>query len=417
MSDTDELFYNPLAPGYVADPFPHLAELREHEPVHQTLMGPWVVFRHADVFALLRDPSTSVDPRNVADDARAQAISRMAVEEGVELTGPNSSILNTDPPDHTRLRRLLATAFTPRTIEGLRPVVQRLVDAALDQMADRAAGGDTVDLVGELAFPLPFDVISEMLGMPDADKLQIRGWSEAVVKMLDAVITDDDVRAALRANRELDAHLSGVLDWKRANPGDDLLTLLIDAEHEGDRLSADELRDQVALLFIAGHETTVNLIGTGTYELLRRPDQAARWRADPDLAPRAVDELLRFVAPVQFSRRITLTDTTIGGRTVPAGSFVLACLASANRDPELFGPTADELDLGRADASSHLSFGSGTHYCLGASLAKLEARVAIGSFLRRFPTARLAGEPTWNGRTNLRGLSTLPVELVPDPPG
>ena len=411
MTDDGELFYNPLTPDYVADPFPHLAELRDRAPVHHTVMGPWVVFRHADVFALLPDPTTSVDATNAADGSRSEVIERIAAEEGIELTGRNSSILNSDPPDHTRLRRLLSTAFTPRTIEGLRPMVQRLVDGALDHMASLAADGGTVDLVGELAFPLPFDVISEMLGMPETDKLVVRDWSEAVVKMLDAVLTDDDVRAAVVANRALDDHLAGVIEWKRANPGDDLLTLLIDAEHEGDRLSPTELRDQVALLFIAGHETTVNLIGTGTYELLRHPDQAARWRGDPGLGPRAVEELLRFVAPVQFSRRITRSETTIRGCTIPPGAFVLACLASANRDPEVFGPTADELDLGRPDASAHLSFGSGAHYCLGASLAKLEAEVSIGSFLRRFPDARLAGDPTWNGRTNLRGLATLPVAL------
>ncbi|MGZ4704476.1 MAG: cytochrome P450 [Acidimicrobiales bacterium] len=409
MSTSDELFYNPLADGYVADPFPHLADLRGHEPVHQTLMGPWALFRHADVFRLLRDPQLSVDDRNadIAGSPRAEIFDRIAAEEGAG-DRRNSSILNTDPPDHTRLRSLLGKAFTPRTIGALRPMVQGLVDAALDRMA--AADGP-VDVIDELAFPLPFDVISEMLGMPETDKLQIRDWSEALVKTLDAVLTEDDVRAAIRADRAMDAYIDGVIAWKRANPADDLLTLLIDTEHEGDRLTPDELRDQVALLFVAGHETTVNLIGTGILELLRHPDQARRWRDDPELAGPAVEELLRFVAPVQFSRRIATADVTFGDGTIPKGSFVLACLASANRDPEVFGPTADELDLGRADAGQHLSFGSGTHYCLGASLAKLEAQVAIGTFLQRFPDARLAGEPAWNGRTNLRGVAVLPVEV------
>jgi cytochrome P450 len=408
MTAADELFYNPLAPGYVEDPFPHLAELRRHDPVHHSPLGPWILFRHADVFRLLRDPTLSVDDRNadLSDSPRA-AMFAEAFGDQAEAAR-STSILNTDPPDHTRLRALVSKAFTARTVEGLRPHVQVLVDEALDRMAD--AG--TADLVEELAFPLPFDVISHMLGMPEADLLEVRGWSEALVKTLDAVLTEDDVAAAVEASRKMSAHIDAVIAWKRQHPADDLLTALIDAEHEGDRLSSVELRDQVTLLFIAGHETTVNLIGTGIHELLRHPDQAAAWRDDPTLAAGAVDELLRFVAPVQFSRRIATAAIELGGRTIPRGSFVLACLASANRDEAVFGPTADHLDLRRPDAGSHLSFGSGVHYCLGASLAKLEAQVAMGTFLRRFPDAGPAGAPTWNGRTNLRGLAALPLRVA-----
>jgi cytochrome P450 len=207
----------------------------------------------------------------------------------------------------------------------------------------------------------------------------------------------------------MEAHIDAVIEWKRAHPADDLLTALIATEEDGDKLSPIELRDQVSLLFIAGHETTVNLIGTGIYELLRHPDQMALLRDDPSLDVGAVDELLRYVSPVQFSRRITLDDIEFGDKVIPRGMFVLAGLASGNHDPDKWGPDADELDLRREVGSQHLAFGSGSHYCLGAALAKLEAQVAIGSFVRRFPNARVVGEPVWNGRINLRGLEHLEI--------
>jgi cytochrome P450 len=208
----------------------------------------------------------------------------------------------------------------------------------------------------------------------------------------------------------MDNHIDQVVEWKRQNPADDILTKMIQAEEDGDRMSSIELRDQVSLLFVAGHETTVNLIGTGIYELLKRPAQTSMWRDDPSLAANAVDELLRFVSPVQISRRITTKDLTFGGKDIPTGSVVLAMLNSANHDPVKWGDTADELDLTRANAGQHVSFGSGSHYCLGSSLAKLEAQVAIGSFVARFPTAKVV-EAEWNGRLNLRGLQRLVIEL------
>lgn len=406
MTETSELFFNPLEAGYVEDPYPHLAEMREHDPVHLTLVNQWVVFRYDDAFRLLRDPNTSVNDSSIEvhDDERVAAFEAIAEEVDVELR-ESTSILNVDPPDHTRLRRLVSKAFTPSTIEGLRPLVQQLVDDTLDRIAERGSS----DVVADLAFPLPFDVISEMLGMPESDKDQIAAWSGAIVRTIDPMISEDQIRDALVAQQAMDAHIDAVIAWKREHPADDLLTAMIDAEEDGDKLSSIELRDQVSLLFIAGHETTVNLIGTGIYELLRHPDQLALLRDDPSLDAAAVDELLRFVSPVQFSRRITLTDVEFGGKVIPKGMFVLAGLASANRDPDRWGPTADELDLRRAGAGQHLSFGSGSHFCLGASLAKLEAQIAIGSFVRRFPDAALAGDVRWNGRINLRGLDHLPV--------
>lgn len=396
------LFFNPLAEGYVEDPFPHLREMREGEPVHFSPIERWGLFAYDDVFKLLRDPELSVDDDKADLESDERLDMFLEITEG-ELER-DTSMLNTDPPDHTRLRRLVSKAFTPATIENLRPRIQELVTISLDRMAD-AGGGD---LVGELAFTLPFDVISDMLGMPDADKLELRGWSEAIVKTLDPILTEDEIREAWQATKLMSAHLDGVIDWKRENPADDLLTKLIEAEEDGDRLSPTELRDQVSLLFIAGHETTVNLIGTGVYELLRNPDQLHRWRADPDIATNAVDELLRYVSPVQISRRIATRDLEFGGKEIPSGSFIMAVLASANHDTAKFGPDADSLDLGREGAGQHVSFGSGAHYCLGASLAKLEAQVAIGSFVDRFADASVQGTH-WNGRINLRGLERLDI--------
>lgn len=403
MTATSEpVFFNPLEAGYIENPWPHLAEIRNADPVHHLLTGQWGLFRYDDIFALLRDRDLSVDDRNadlsVID--RAELIDREV--------RPNQSILNLDPPDHTRLRGLLSKAFTPRTIQELRPRVQQMVDTMLDQMeADGHA-----DVVDRLAFPLPFDVISEMLGLPEADKVQIRDWSSALVKTLDPVLTEEDIAEAVVAAERMEAHITEIIEWKTENPADDLLTAMINAEIDGDRMSKEELRDQVELLFVAGHETTVNLIGTGIYELLRHPDQLELLRQADMFPPTAIDELLRWVSPVQISRRIATADLTIDGRHIPSGAFVLTSLASANRDPEFWGATADALDLNRANAGQHVSFGSGVHYCLGASLAKLEAEVAIGSFVKRFGAVSVVGEPEWNGRINLRGLESLIVDLT-----
>ncbi|MEM9464987.1 MAG: cytochrome P450 [Actinomycetota bacterium] len=400
----EPVFFNPLEPGYIENPWPHLAEIRRADPVHHLLTGQWGLFRYEDVFAILRDRSLSVDDRN----ADLSELQRADLIEEIPLEEQNRSILNIDPPDHTRLRSLVSKAFTPRTIEGLRPRIQAMVDEMLDTM--QAEGHS--DVVARLAFPLPFDVISEMLGMPDADAEQIKHWSAALVKTLDPVITEAEIAEAMAAGSNMDALIDDVIAWKTANPADDLLTAMIEAEVDGDRMTPKELRDQVSLLFIAGHETTVNLIGTGLYELLRHPDQLAVLRSADTFPPTAVDELLRWVSPVQISRRIATADIELAGKTIPNGAFVLTSLAAANHDPAFWGDTAEILDLHRADAGRHVSFGSGVHYCLGASLAKLEAEIAIGGFVRRFGQVDIVEEPTWNGRINLRGLESLVVDLT-----
>jgi cytochrome P450 len=397
--------FNPFAPGFTDDPYPHYADLRTTMPVEHNELGFWALWCHRDVAEVLRAKMSVEDGKVTNQGPMANAYADAYAELGVE--GDALSMLDRDPPDHTRLRKLVSQAFTPRTIERLTPVVQQLVDDALDTIDDEGK----VDLIDALAFPLPFTVISVMLGMPETDTTRLRELSHTVVRSLEPVPDEQTVRQIVAAQIELMQLASDAIAWKRANPADDLLTALINAEDSGDVLSDEELVAQVILLYVAGHETTVNLIGNGTLALLRDREQFDLWRDRPDLDDNAVEELLRFDSPVQMSRRVTLEDYDVDGRTLPAGSFVIACLASANRDEQQFGPDADRLRLDRDNARQHVSFGAGVHHCLGAALARLEGRVAVSSLIRRFPSLELAGQPQWNGRINLRGLAAFPVRV------
>ena len=402
MAATDVSF-NPFDPDFAANPYAQYDALRAAAPVYETPFGIWLLTRYDDVLRVLRDPALSVESRNATLPLPLQA--EMGAREGEEPRG-SRAMLNLDPPDHDRLRRLVAKAFTPRTVEELAPLCRRIVDDALD--AAEARGG--LDVIGDLAFPLPFTVISEMLGMPLDRRDDLRAWSAALVKTLDPIISPDEVEAALDAGDAMTAYVRAVIETKRATPGDDLLSALITAEDHGDVLDEQELIDQVVLLYVAGHETTVNLIGNGTLALLRHPDQAGRLRADAALDQNAVEELLRFDPPVQFSGRVTTRELTFGDVTVPNGTFTMTGLAAANRDPAKWGPTANDLDLGRDGAAAHVAFGSGVHHCLGAALARLEGRSAIPALFRRFPGLALATDDLeYNGRLVLRGLVTLPV--------
>jgi cytochrome P450 len=401
----DELFFNPFAPGFTDDPYPHYAELRASKPIEANPLGFYALWRHRDVAEVLR-ARMSVEEGRVRDRGpMADVYQEVYAEHGMSPEG--KSMLDRDPPDHTRLRKLVSQAFTPRTVEGLTPVVQELVDEALDAIEN---AGD-VDLLDALAFPLPFTVISVMLGMPETDAARLRSLSGTVVKSLEPVPDEQTVRDIVAANIELIAIAGEAIEWKRKNPADDLLTGLINAEDSGDALTNEELIAQVLLLYIAGHETTVNLIGNGTLALLRNRDQLELWRGRPDLDENAVEELLRFDSPVQMSRRITIDEFSLDGMAFPAHTFLLACLASANRDEEQFGPDAGKLRVDRDNARQQVSFGAGVHHCLGAALARLEGRVAISSLIRRFPNIDLNGQPEWNGRINLRGLARFPVTV------
>ena len=399
--------FNPFEPGFTEDPYPQFAELCATNPVQRTPLGLWALFRYDDAVSLLRDPRLSVEDKSVIGvNPRAELREQILGDRRRQGT---RQILNLDPPDHTRLRGLVQKVFTPRVIEQLAPRVQALVDESLDAVVAR---GDGMDVIGDLAFPLPFRVISEMLGMPESDQDQLREWAHTLTLGLEPLLAIQHMDEILAASDHIVEYVLDVIEWKRANPADDLLSALIAAEDDGDRLSPDELLDQVILLYIAGHETTVNLIGNGTYALLGNRAQLERWRDDPALDTNAVDELLRYDCPVQFSRRITTSELEIGGSTIEQGVFVLTCLASANRDPAKWGDDAQVLDVTRTGAAQHLAFGSGIHHCLGAALARLEGRLAMGTLIRRFPGLDLATDtPAWNGRLVLRGLDTLPVTL------
>ncbi|SNR76276.1 Cytochrome P450 [Haloechinothrix alba] len=401
---TDEPLFNPFAEGFTDDPYPHYAVLRERAPVYEHPLGFWVLSRHEEVSELLRS-GNSVEEHNAAPGPMRDVIAGSYGDRAPRMNG--MSILDLDPPAHTRLRRLVAKAFTPRAIEALRPRIRELVD----ELMEPVIGAGEVDLVRTVAFPLPFAVISEMMGMPRVDVARLRDLTGTLVRSLEPVADPEMLEAIVAADDEVMRMIADIIAWKRRNRGDDLLTALIDAEEDGDSLSDDELVAQVALLFIAGHETTVNLIGGGALALLRHPGQLARLRAEPDLLPTAVEELLRYDSPVQSSRRITVRPHRAAGVEIPEGAFVMAALASANRDERQWGEDADRVRLDRPNPHRHVSFGAGVHHCLGASLARVEAQIALEKLVTRTGDLALTGEVEWNGRINLRGPAHLPVAV------
>jgi len=398
--------FDPFAPGFTDDPYPQYATMRERAPVYQHPLGFWLLTAYDGVSWLLRAPGLSVEDDNVAADSLLRQLREEVYGDGAPRASA-LSMLDRDPPDHTRLRKLVSKAFTPRAIQALRPRITDLVDGMLDDMAAQRR----VDLVDALAFPLPFRVIAEMLGTPPADHERIRQLTGTVVRSLEPIADPEMIQAILDADEEMSAIAAEMIAWKRANPADDLLSALIHAEDDGDVLDDDELVAQTLLLYIAGHETTVNLIAGGTLALLRHPAQLALLRTDPALVGNAVEELLRYDSPVQASRRITLEAVTVGGIEIPAGAFVMASLGSANRDESFWGLDADEVRLDRDNARQHVSFGAGHHHCLGASLARLEAAIAFEHMAGRFPGLALDGDVVWNGRINLRGPAHLPVSV------
>jgi cytochrome P450 len=398
--------FNPFDPAFRADPYPFYARLREVEPVHVSPFGFVVLTRYEDIVHTLRgnEFSRDVEANATERDDPVRRARRERMRARIESGEGAKNILNLDPPDHTRLRRLVSLAFTPSAIERLRPRVEELVTAALDRAAERGS----MELVDELAFPVPFHVISDLLGMPTEREDEIRGWSQTLTAALEPTADDDTMAAADEAAAALGGYLNEVIAERRGNLGEDLLSQLLLVEEGGDRLSPAELRSFVVLLYVAGHETTVNLIGNGLLALLRHPDELRRWRDDPGLDGGAIDELLRFDGPVQQTVRIPMQTVSYGDVEVAPGATVMTVLGAANHDPAMFAEP-DALRLDRPNANRHLAFASGIHYCLGAALAKLEATVAITSVIRRFPAVELAGEPHWRDRLTIRGVDRLPL--------
>jgi cytochrome P450 len=392
--------FNPMDPEFLADPYPTYHRLRTEDPVHYSPLGFWVLTRYEDVSAVLRDPRFIKEPLAALVAARFGA----EVPRGVGL-----SMLDRDPPDHTRLRSLVSTAFTPRVVEGLRPRIQQIVDGLIT----RAQAAGSMDVIEEFAYPIPVNVICEMLGVPVEDHERFKGWSLDIARGLDSIWLPQDSevpRRSAAARHAISDYFRGLIAERRASPRGDLLSALITAEEAGDKLNEEELLATCILLLIAGHETTVNLIGNGVLALLRHPGELRRLRETPGLITSAVEELLRYDGPVQRTARVASADATIGGRTIRKGEMVMPFIGAADRDPAQF-PDPDRLDLTRSD-NRHIAFGWGIHFCLGAPLARVEGQIALDMLVRRLPRLELVtGSPEYRQSLTLRGLKTLPVKF------
>jgi cytochrome P450 len=390
-----------MLPATRTDPYPLYARVRQRGMVRSPL-GAFIAADHTTVASVLRDRRFSSSPTHQRgyrppsyppDDPRAGL--------------PAGDLLNLDPPDHTRLRRLVSGAFTPRTIAGLEPWI-REVTVRLLTAADGAAGFDLIDT---LAFPLPIAVICHLLGVPAEDQAQFRAWGHDVAATLDPQTAAAARTQSRSAEAELTGYLQDLVRERRANPDNTILSALIAAEEEGDRLSSGEVVRMAFLLLIAGFETTVNLIGNGTVALLGDPDSWDRLRQDPALVPTAIEEMLRYDSPVQLTSRIATEEVEVGDHVIAAGRAVLVAIGGANRDPEVFDQP-DEFRIDRPDPGRHLSFSLGLHHCLGAALARLEGRIAIEELTRRYPALELAAPPTRRSQLVLRGFESVPVRAA-----
>ncbi|MGH3922706.1 MAG: cytochrome P450 [Egibacteraceae bacterium] len=406
---SDEISRMMTTPEFVQDPYTLYERMRREQPVYRGAQGTWYLTRYTDVEAALRDPRLSSDAERRQRWFRRHAnvqISERLSGQGKRL---GSSMLSTDPPDHTRLRKLVNKAFLPRRVEALRPRIEAIVADLLDAAT---ASGPSFDLIGALAYPLPITVICELLGVPVAERDRIRQGTQvpfAQPGQQRSQPTAADLERMEQATGELMGYLRDLIRRRRAEPGDDLLSGLVAAKEGGDQLTEDELLRTCFLLLVAGHETTTNLIGNGTLALLRHPAQWRRLQEHPTLIRSAVEELLRYDSPVQrTSVRIAAEAVELGGVTLDEGDAVFPVIGAANRDPERF-VAPDRLDVSRPDPR-HLSLGAGPHFCLGAPLARLEGQVAIGALVQRLPTLRLDTDTVqWRPNPVLRGLESLPV--------
>lgn len=388
--------WDPADPAFRADPYPTYQALLDEDPLHHSQYGPLVLSRYEDIVAVLRHPSASNDLRKA---------SWAPLQEDLE----SPAFLFLDPPDHTRLRSLVNRAFTPKRAEQLRSRAQGVVDGVLDRAAE--AGG--MEVVSELAFPLPVLMICELLGVPHEDVEHFKEWSAAMARDLDPGFTlpAGFAEKAVEAREHAMDYFRALVDRRRSRPGDDVLTGLIQAEEEGDTLSEDEVLSTLNLLLIAGHETTVNLIANGVLAFGRYPDQFERLRQRPELVRSAVEEVLRFDPPVHMMGRIPLDDIEVSCGTVPGLSGLVLLPAAAGRDPGQF-ESPGTFDVGR-EGNRHLGFGFGIHHCIGAPLARMEAQVVFASLAGRFGQVVLEGhDPEYKDNVVLRGVASLPVQVA-----
>ena len=384
--------YNPVSEENAADPYPNYAKIRLKDPVHRMrLLDAWLLTRYEDVDSVLRDHRRFSNAERSLNDAG------------------RVTLLDLDPPDHTRLRSLVSRAFTPRSVANLESRARKITEELLDAVGDT----DRFDLIQALAFPLPVIVIAEMIGVPPEDREQIKVWSNDIALSVEPVLTDEQVDMVNRATEELYEYFDGIIALRRRDPLNDLISALIAAEDEGDRLTHDEVLATLLLLLVAGNETTRNLIGNGTLALLRNPEQLQLLRDNPDLMDTAIAEFLRYDSPVQLDGRFVEEDLEIGGKRIRAGQRVISALGAANHDPEVF-TNPESLDITRKE-KSHISFGRGIHHCLGAPLAMLEGRIAFTCMLNRFSSIRLLAEPERRPQVVLRGVDELWIEVERSP--
>ncbi len=395
--------FNPMSPEFIRDPYPYYERLRTTDPMHVAPFGAFVASRHAEVSLVLRDRRFGKD----YVERSKRRYGPQIMEEPV-FRSMSHWMLQQDPPDHTRLRGLVVKAFTARRVEDMRPRIQQIVDQTLDRIAPQGH----MDLIEDFAFRLPVTIICEMLGIPEEHREVFYAGSRNGGRLLDPVLlTPAEIAQANASNAMSQMYFQQLFELRRKNPGDDLTTQLVQAEQDGSKLSNEELTANIILLFGAGHETTVNLIGNGLLALHRNPDQLALLKSDPELMTNAVEEFLRYDSSVQMAGRVALEDIDdIGGKKIPKGESVLCLLGSANHDPAVYPDRPDRLDITRPRIKP-MSFGGGIHLCLGAQLARIEAEVAIATLLRRLPELRLddAENPEWRPTFVLRGLKRLPA--------
>jgi cytochrome P450 len=400
---TNQPLFNPLAPEFIRDPYPSYNRLRNTDPMHITPFGAFLASRHAEVSLVLRDKRFGKD----FVDRTTRRYGPKIMEEPV-FASMRHWMLQQDPPDHTRLRGLVVKAFTARRVEDMRPRIQAIVDETLD----RIAPSGHMDLIEDFAFRLPVTIICDMLGIPPEHREVFYTSSRNGGRLLDPVpLSPAEIAEANTGNAAAQMYFQQLFELRRKSPGDDLTTQLVQAEEDGSKLSNEELTANIILLFGAGHETTVNLIGNGLLALHRNPDQLALLKANPALITNAIEEFLRYDSSVQMTGRVALEEIDdLGGKKIPKGETVLCLLGSANRDPAVYPDRPDRLDITRPNVRP-LSFGGGIHFCLGAQLARIEAEVAIGTLLRRLPDLRLddAQTPEWRPTFVLRGLKHLPA--------
>jgi len=397
------MMLNPFMAAFRSDPYPAYKALREADRVMwQEMMQAWLVTGYAEVQSILKDHAHFSSERQRASN---RLIAQLMEQQDSGVMRRTATMLSVDPPDHTRLRTLVNKAFTPRVVERMRPHIQEIADGLLDAVSEPAR----LDVVRDVAIPLPIIVIAEMLGVSPSDREQFKAWSTDIAGVLgSAMQPQDSIQRAQSSSEELAAYFSAIIEQRRKEPKDDLISGLIAARDHGDALSEDELLATCVLLLVAGNETTTNLIGNGTLALLRHPDALRQLQDDPGIIVSAVEELLRFDGPVQATSRVVLKDLEFQGRQFKVGQVVITFLGAANHDPAQFSEP-ERLDLTRAD-NRHVAFGHGIHFCLGAPLARVEGQVALSTLLRRFPdTEPDFDEPDWGNSFILRGLKSLPV--------